>query len=102
MKGYVYLIRPVGKNVYKIGSTNNLERRLKRYNNKKQSVIYEFVDYFFSNDCVALEERLHSYYSKYILSGEWFALPDNEIFNFQSIAMQLQQWVDSRNRRYKS
>ena len=87
--GFVYLVKPTGKNVYKIGYTNNPERRLKRYNNSKQLVRYEFLELFPCVDYQLLESRLHFFYQHHKLSGEWFAIPDDIIFNFGSVCKAL-------------
>lgn len=73
--GYIYLVRAVGTNRYKIGRTKNPERRLERL--KQQSPFsLKLVEIFHTEDCVTEEKRLHRIAAKYRSHGEWFDLPD--------------------------
>ena len=85
--GYIYLMKPVGHNVYKIGETINIEKRMARMQKKKD---YEL-------ECIAfieitrdiqwqVEHRLHEHYKRYRLASEWFALPEDAVENFIEIA----------------
>jgi hypothetical protein len=71
--GFVYIVKPVHANVYKIGETDNLERRIGQLK-KKFDFDLEYVFTHQHNDCFGLEQRLHMNHSRYHLGGDWFAL----------------------------
>ena len=87
--GFIYLMKPKGSNgAYKIGTSVNVE---KRRNQKQKNVDYEIevvlsVPVKFN---YATEARLHDYFSRVRLAGEWFALSDFNIENFKHIVEEL-------------
>ena len=82
--GYVYLVKPVGHNVYKIGCTTNLEKR-KLQQEKKLNTLLEYVHFVKSNHYQWAEQTAQSMFSHSRLSGEWFILTDDDIEKFKSI-----------------
>ena len=76
--GYVYLIRPVGHNVYKIGCSVDVEKRLSRLQ-RRRGYRLECVVRIWSNDYQALEEALHRHFAARCLIGEWFVLEDQDV-----------------------
>lgn len=73
--GYIYLVHAVNTTRYKIGWTKNPERRLEQL--KQQSPFpLKLVEIFYTEDCLAEENRLHRVAAKYRSHGEWFDLPD--------------------------
>jgi hypothetical protein len=82
--GYVYLIKPVGHNVYKIGCTTNLEKR-KLQQEKKLKTPLEYVHFVKSNHYQSAEQAAHIMFSNSHLSGEWFILTDEDVEKFKSI-----------------
>ena len=73
--GYVYIARPIGTTgVYKIGATNNLAVRIKRYR-----VPMEYLACTLFKDYFAAESYFHRMFAKYSFSGEWYAIPDDVI-----------------------
>lgn len=83
--GYVYVVAPVGHNVYKIGCTVNLETRIARMK-RKHDFKLEYVTAVPSSDYVALEDALHRRYAGYRLDGEWFALMPEHIEFIKGLA----------------
>lgn len=79
--GYVYLLKPVGHNVYKIGCTTDLERRMKTFQ-RERSYPLEYVASIFVDDCEGLESGFHKKYAQYYLIGEWFVLPQTVVDDF--------------------
>lgn len=77
-EGYVYLLKPVDHNVYKIGCTTDLDRRMKQYKRKYKFQV-EYVASLFYDNYQHAEQRWQSKFNKYKLSGEWFVLPDAEV-----------------------
>ena len=86
-KGWVYLCKPEGKNVYKIGETINLQRR---FAEKQKKIDYKLI----LVACIEVERellysveyRLHETFKRYRLAGEWFALPDSIQIEFLDYA----------------
>jgi len=83
-QGYVYLIKPVGHNVYKIGCTTDLEKR-KLQQEKKLKTSLEYVHYIKSNHYQWAEQTAQIMFAHSHLSGEWFILTDEDIAKFKSI-----------------
>lgn len=84
--GYVYLMQPKGHNVYKIGCTMHLEKRLQRKQNDILGVALEYVAVVWSEDYERLEQHLHRTFAAYHLAGEWFVLPDATVEWFKGLA----------------
>jgi hypothetical protein len=78
--GYVYLLHPEGHNVYKIGESNDPDRRklsLERKLHKK--LIFDAIIH--SDDCWQLEQQIQARVFGSHLGGDWFAL-DEEIVSW--------------------
>jgi len=82
--GYVYLLKPVGHNVYKIGRTTNLDKR-RVQQEKKLKTSLEYVHFIKSNDYQWAEQRMHVIFGHAHLVSEWFILTDQDIEKFKSI-----------------
>jgi hypothetical protein len=82
-KGFVYLIK-CGE-LYKIGKTTNLERRIKEFavGNPYPLVL---VTSMYSLDIDSLEKSFHRYYRKKRVKGEWFKLNPEEVLLFANAA----------------
>ena len=77
--GYIYVIQDTEfSKLYKIGRTNNPERRLNEIRNilPGRSEIVAIVD---TQDAPALEWQLHERYAKSRKRGEWFDLSDAQV-----------------------
>jgi hypothetical protein len=72
-RAYVYLIKPVHANVYKIGETTDLDRRLKTLR-RKFAFDLEVVCSVQVENSFYIEHRIQMLVSKYHLGGDWFAL----------------------------
>lgn len=77
-EGFVYVVKPAGHNVYKIGCSVDVERRLARMQ-RKYDFSLELVAVIYSKDYERLEAQMHRRFAKYHLIGEWFVLPDSAI-----------------------
>lgn len=78
--GFVYLFRDIDyDNHYKIGMSQNPNRRLKQIGNATM------VCYFPSDDMTEAELKLHKIYDAQRTSGEWFILYDPNVEFIQSI-----------------
>ena len=79
--GYVYLLKPTHHNVFKIGCTTDLDRRLKTFQ-KTRNYKLEYVAAIWVDDCEELERYMHRKYKQYHLIGEWFVLPPSTVDQF--------------------
>lgn len=84
--GYVYVIKSMTDDTYyKIGRTNNPERRMRKFN-----VVLPFeitpVCLIKTNDMYKLESDLHTKYAQYRADGEWFKLPVSAINELKKLA----------------
>jgi hypothetical protein len=77
-EGYVYLIRAMGENLYKIGKSTNPEKRV-------QSIIgglpmkAEAIHIAWFEDHSYAEQMFHDTFSKTRKNGEWFILEDEDV-----------------------
>jgi hypothetical protein len=83
--GFIYLIRSGETNRYKIGLSKNVPSRLNTLqtgNPEKLSVI-QVIPVI---DAHKQEQELHRYYQANRVSGEWYALTEEDVRYFLSIA----------------
>lgn len=81
MKKYVYLISDSNTYNYKIGISNNPERRIKSLqtgNDNKLKIIHKILCEYYSD----VEKALHYRYNSNKINGEWFELTDNDVTTF--------------------
>jgi hypothetical protein len=81
--GFVYLIQPVGHNVYKIGSSINVDQRLKQLQTRTTLTLVCVASIRYFNHSSA-ESMWHSRFKQYHLSGDWFALPNSAVKYFKA------------------
>lgn len=79
--GYVYLIKPIGHNVYKIGCTTDCTRRFKTMRNT-YPFKFECVGKNYYKDYEYAERYWHEYFKNRKLQGEWFLLSDHDVQTF--------------------
>lgn len=85
ISGWVYLIKPVGHNVYKIGCTTNLEKRLIQ-NSKKSNIQMEYIHYFYSENYEHAEQNAQIMFGNKHLANEWYLMTDEDIEKFKRIS----------------
>lgn len=83
--GYVYLIRPAGHNVYKIGCAKDVKSRMRRLQRGHEYTL-ECVAKIWHRNYTALETQLHRRFAGYCLNNEWFALPDSAVEFIKGLA----------------
>lgn len=77
---YLYVIRCIGTNFYKIGITNNLNKRLKTHQTgcplklKYIFAVEADIEDFLGREITYLEKFLHNNYASHKIHGEWFCL----------------------------
>lgn len=82
MNKYVYLISDSKSYTYKIGISNNPEKRIKSLqtgNDKTLKIVCKVLCENYSN----VETALHNKYNFLRVSGEWFELNDKDVLNFE-------------------
>lgn len=82
-RGYVYLIRPKGHNIFKVGCSTDPQRRLITIQ-RKTVLELECVATLLSDDCSRAEYDWHRRLADYRLpgGGEWFALTPEAVDEF--------------------
>jgi hypothetical protein len=82
-KGYVYILKKEGQNVYKIGRSIDYLTRINRLEVKLPfSVVPLMV--FFSEQHKKAEDALHKFFLHKRLKGEWFELTQSDIDMFDN------------------
>jgi hypothetical protein len=99
MKGYVYFIGVKEKRgLVKIGhTTQSVEKRLKQLQTSTPYILY-LMDCIKTQNCKILEKKLHSYFNKFHVRGEWFYAPYYDLKKMaldyikdQNISMQIRE-----------
>lgn len=80
----VYLIK-TGKNLYKIGKTRDLLKRLNAYHTHLP-VIFKVVRQYLATNNTELEESLHIVFQHKRIKGEWFQLSPDDLIICDNIA----------------
>lgn len=80
-KKFVYLLK-TPENIYKIGVTKDINKRIKSLQTGCADQII-LVDKFLSNYPFKIESTLHRRYSENRVNGEWFYMSDDDIKSFQ-------------------
>ena len=78
----VYIIESPFNKAYKIGRSNNIERRFKSIS-AMSPVALELYGVIKTDNYCKLESELHERLSKYRLHGEWFALNEGILMELQ-------------------
>lgn len=84
--GYVYLLKSNKKDALKIGTTNNLEQRLKRFHSSSINLgvkdeSFEYLNVIEVDKNYDLENLLHKRFAKQRTVGEWFNITNNDFIN---------------------
>lgn len=80
----VYIIK-TGKNVYKIGKTRDLLKRLTAYHTHLP-VLFKVVRQYIASNMTELEESLHIVFQHKRVKGEWFQLTKDDLVICDNIA----------------
>ncbi len=73
---YIYVIRKDESNYYKIGRTNNIERRIKQLQTSNSEILYP-VKIIKTKGAAETETAIHKKYKHHQVNGEWFFLKLN-------------------------
>ena len=80
----VYILK-TGKNLYKIGRTHNLPKRIAVYHTHLP-ILFRVVRQYPAQNMVELEESLHIIFQHKRIKGEWFGLSNDDITICDNIA----------------
>lgn len=80
----VYMLRS-GKNMYKIGKTQDLNKRLASYHTH-MPVTFRVIRQYPATNMAELEEGLHIVFQHKRVKGEWFELQDDDLLICDNIA----------------
>ena len=80
----VYIIKQYDHNLYKIGVTKDINRRLKTFNTASPQG-FDIYDIVYCENPNALEKMLHSTFEKKRYTGEWFLLNETDKQQLSSI-----------------
>lgn len=76
--GFVYLIRKIGTDIYKIGKTKNVDRRMGDFGVQLPFQTEEIFR-FFSVNHDKTEKLIHQHFKEKCVNGEWFQLNVQDI-----------------------
>ena len=77
-EGFVYIAKQLNEtDVYKIGVTNNIQKRGKTF--RTGNAFVEMIASKKTSDYLFLEKRLHETYKNQRFSGEWFKLNKDDL-----------------------
>lgn len=88
--GFVYFLNSRGTDQYKIGLTNNLDRRLKELNSGQAPFPVDLLWSIPVNDTHAAEGELHQYFKEYRGHGEWFEFQAGMVVEHGEVYQQYQ------------
>ena len=78
---YVYLISDINNYTYKIGISNNPEKRLRTLQTGNDRIL-KIIHKVFCENYNDVETALHNKYSFLKVNGEWFELSEQDVKNF--------------------
>jgi hypothetical protein len=78
---FVYLIRELGSDFYKIGRTNNIQQRLStlQTGNPRQLILVDIIHCLTKQQSSNIEKVLHRTLLELHTKGEWFLDDDKEL-----------------------
>lgn len=86
---YVYLVRVSDNNNYKIGTTKNINKRIKQLQTGNAEVIY-LVDYYESNFAFKIEKALHNFFIHKKKLNEWFEFNIEDEIKFKELCISIE------------
>ena len=92
--GYVYLIEDIYNNTYKIGVAKDIDKRMKSLQTGNVCQL-KLVCSFKTDYPYRLESMMHRSLSQYQELNEWYSLPKDIVFDFQSKCWQMNQIIIS-------
>lgn len=87
---YVYLIKTIEDNKYKIGKTNNINKRLKELQTGNSNELI-LVDSYYSKYSSKVESALHNFFKHKNIINEWFEFDQDDINKFKQLCKQTEE-----------
>ncbi len=86
---YIYVIQQKDTDNYKIGVSNNPEKRLKELQvaNAMELILFKTVKVSDKINAFKIESVLHCYFKRLNQQGEWFLLKENELNEIEPLAI---------------
>lgn len=91
---YIYLINESGTDNYKIGLTKNKTSKRKSQLQTGNSSELNIIKSFETSNPIRLEKLLHMHHANKRLSGEWFNLEPEDVFNFVETCQKYTKTID--------
>lgn len=85
----VYILK-TGKNLYKIGKTQDLQKRLASYHTHLP-ILFRIVRHYITPHMDDLEESLHTVFQHKRIKGEWFELAPSDLIICDNLARSYEQ-----------
>ena len=85
----VYILK-TGKNLYKIGKTQDLQKRLASYHTHLP-ILFRIVRHYITPHMDELEESLHTVFQHKRIKGEWFELAHSDLIICDNLARSYEQ-----------
>lgn len=92
--GFVYLIEDSNNNVYKIGVTKDLDKRIKSLQTGNACEL-KFLCAYSTKYPYRLETMLHNKFSQYKELNEWYNLPKDIVLDFHSQCAQMNSIIET-------
>lgn len=92
---FIYLIKSNinGDDLYKIGITQNINKRLKQLRTANPDLT--LLDSFETKHGNKIESTLHNLYKNKRIDGEWFLLEELDVISFDEICSNIERGLDS-------
>lgn len=85
---FVYLIRSSENSYYKIGSTKDINKRIKQLQTGNADKIY-LIDKYESDNAFKIERALHNFFSYKNKMNEWFEFGIEDEIKFKELCLQI-------------
>jgi predicted GIY-YIG superfamily endonuclease len=82
---YLYIIQMKATDYFKIGVSNNLNKRLSTLQTGNPIKLYIVRYYLIYTDANRLEKLIHNYFSEYHIHLEWFCISVDILKDIESI-----------------
>lgn len=101
-KGYIFIYRELGTNLYRIGETKELQKRMIALNNASPVTI-ELICSDYSEDVSMLKEYLQNQLQSKLLHDNWYRLEQSDLAFVESKAYKegFDDWLEEKERSRK-
>jgi len=89
---YIYLIKDIQSDVYKIGYSKNVNKRIKQLKTANSGTL-RLIESFKTQHNRKVETALHNRYKNKHVNGEWFELSNEEIKSFGADCINIENHI---------